>query len=204
MSRRYGRNQKRAHRTRIAQLERAIKFMEGEAVEAFVAHNRDRALLREMSDKNSKLCDTLDVARSVLGEDHPAFPSRELEVFNAHDGRVCYTHLPSLEAPAYFDNMPVEEIATRWESVPVMTTKARLEEFRAAIHFEVSYDDLRWGYAVTRQAFTQMPKQHMVEKIARELALLIHQDLVGIGGRDRGLRDAGPSAFAGRTTRREG
>lgn len=177
MSRRYGRNQKRAHRARIAELEKEAEDYRLIAANLAKASTMDRALLRKISDDNRTLRDTLEVARSVLGKDHPAFPPGEMEAFNARDGYLRYAHPPRMRDFMSVGDMTASELMDQWQRVEVMTAHAKLDECQRNIHFRVTYDGRKWGYAITRSAFEKMPKEAMVRRVAEELAMAIQQEL---------------------------
>lgn len=166
MSRRYGRNQKRRARAEAAELHYLVELGSRETMHL----NGEVRLLRE----------ALDIAREVLGPNHPAFEPSQLERFNA-DERLRMSirqHPPSKPLSSPPDS---RSTLRSWQYVDALTTQLVRDEYRAQTHFRFEFDSLVWGYGISEAALLTTPPSVTARNIAREITPLIMETLISKG-----------------------
>jgi hypothetical protein len=170
MSKRYGRNQKRAHRSRIAELEAEI-----------VALNKDN---RELFDCGKRLSDEIECAKRIVGEYCVAFNPRSMTM---RVGEAEFVEVIQYErdfnqgVTRYWDFNPNEmlkPISMSRIRLPIMCVLADRERIRGARHMSVVYDGKAWGYAIDPMAWrmSRYPVD-MCRSIAERLTHLIYDEL---------------------------
>lgn len=171
MSRRYGRNQKRAHRARIAELEARVTGLEWQVKE------RD-GLLAYKQERLNEAARSLDAAVSILGDNHPAFPASELGMtLNSHQDTFRLPHRGFIQP---FDaSMDFQSMTMMLHQLDVMTVDSLREDFHNQTHWRVRYGDGRWGYAISPQTMRGLPERVIRQNMVEELAHLIARDLKG-------------------------
>ena len=169
MSRRYGRNQKRAHRARIAELEARVSSLEGQVRE------RD-GLLAWKQERLNEAARALDGAVSILGEHHPAFPASELGMTLDRDQDMF--RMPHRGFIRPFDAfMDFESMTIMLHELDVLTVDKVREEFHNQTHWRVRYRDGRWGYAIDDKVVRKLPPDVIRQNMVVELAHLIANSL---------------------------
>jgi hypothetical protein len=169
MSKRYGRNQKRAHRTRIAELEKEL------------AATREHAarLDRDCREYNAEIA----TAKRIVGEYCVAFePRTQVMHFKSADFATVmhYEREHGIGLGRYWDfnrdptlqPMRVEQIR-----LPIMCALAS-EDIRRMKHVNVAYDGKVYGYAIDPGVFhcLRYPAA-LAQTIADRLVVHIHAEI---------------------------
>lgn len=182
MSRRYGRNQKRAHRQRIEQLER---------VKAEVMRQMQHQL-REIHELRS----TLDTAAEVMGPHWVGLPPKVIEALwmQIDEGR----HPADAPRPFKF-SLPTEREALslgleRYQQSFVELEKTVfmepmdvwLQEARECVHVRLDLGNGHFAYALSRTAIEQTPTRALACRIGREFTRSLERLLSRKRGRSHG------------------
>lgn len=159
MSKRFGRNQRRQARERIAALEQAVA--------------RDGRLLAHVSERKRQLEQEINDAKRIVGRMSALFEPEARRLDGpARSEMHMFTHSSVVDdGRAFFHNQ------SKTFSLPVMLSMVSRDVFDMAIHCKVTFDDGRWGYAISEEAILATPEDVLVERITRELAMTIGQQL---------------------------
>ena len=156
MSRRYGRNQKRAHRQRIAELEEAYT-----REQHLLAYNRNQlnALRAEVED-----------AKRELGRYHIAFQPPVVSQPEVHDRRFrmpVYEDLaPSMEHN--FHTMSLTSIV--FHVLELNATRERHAAQGDLLHINVALASGHVRYAITEQALACISNHRLIQEVSASLA----------------------------------
>lgn len=158
MSKRYGRNQKRRARERIAQLEAARASDQG-----LLAHVR-----RELEDAEQ----AIDHARKVLGND-VALPPIERGYHPNPLGGDFRVAEQMRSFSCSYENAPVF-LEDKIIQMRQLLSRIEFRDYPRAVHFYVRLDDGNVAYAIDERAFMQMGREELeatlLGPISRELA----------------------------------
>lgn len=155
MSKRYGRNQRRAHRAKIVELE--------------ATRQADEALLRHAAARLQKAESAIDFARSVLCDSVALPPEhRGAHPHGNGDFRVA-TRLP------FSDGSPIGEL--RYHHLHELVARVEGDWRKMGIHCRVDLADGHAAYFIDSIALRSMPEHALVETLAREIAPLLAQHL---------------------------
>lgn len=162
MSRRFGRNQRRAARERVAELERALQM--------------DRALLTHIGERKRELEQEISDAKRIVGRMSALFePETKRLDGPARSPIHMFTHSAVMDnGRAFFHNQ------SKTVPLPVMLSMMSRDRLDMAVHCKVLFDDGQWGYAISEEAVLATPEDVLVERLARELAMTIGQQLQDI------------------------
>jgi hypothetical protein len=145
MSKRYGRNQKRAHRTRIAELEAEV-----------AALKKDYS---GMARTAQLLSDEIECAKRIVGEYCVAFDPRSMTMpMGAGQYAEVVQHEREFGSGVcrYWDFNPNEmlkPISLQRIRLPILCVLADHEHIRGSRHLRVVYDGRAWGYAIDPTAW---------------------------------------------------
>jgi len=170
MSKRYGRNQKRAHRSRIAELEKELA--------ATLKQNH------ELFNANRDLSNEIDCAKRIVGEYCVAFQPRSQTVSLRQSDFVEvmeYEKQSNGGAYRYWDFNPAEMLAPIHLNrirLPIMCVLSDMDRLRSARHMNVVYDGKAWAYAIDRTAWhmTRYPRD-LCRNIAERLTHMIYEEM---------------------------
>ena len=169
MAKRFGRNQRRKMRERIAALDTAL-FM-------------DRALQKRQRAMIDYLAHELSTARRIAGNLSVLFETsdRPMRLSGPVQREIRVHKVEPLRAPSENSG---DAIATTVQAVPLPVMVADLDQDKMsdAVHTRVCFGDGRWGYAVSGLAIQAMPFDVLVERMSKELALQIAHDLKKMSG----------------------
>lgn len=162
MSRRFGRNQRRQARERIAALEQAVAM--------------DRGLLAHVSERKRQLEQEISEAKRIVGRMSVLFePETKRLDGPARSPMHLFTHSAVVkEAQAFFHDR------SKTVPLPVMLSRMNKDSLDMAVHCKVLFGDGQWGYAMSEEAVLATPEDVLVERIARELAMTIGQQLAQV------------------------
>jgi len=171
MGKRFGRNQRRKLRDRVAELEQG--FMLAQGITRHVARERDQ--LRD--------CIT-DVER-VLGLHHVALPPKGIAFPCTQAQADGLTHVNLQNGPRfehYSDQPSSAPIDYRISNIHValMHVSAHLDATRPAVHCIVQYLDNRWAYAITEQALQTISVDRLAAEIAPQIAAAMKRDMAEV------------------------
>ena len=157
MSRRFGRNQRRAARERVAELERALQM--------------DRALLAHVGERKRQLEQEISDAKRIVGHMSVLFEPGATRLDGPARGKMqVRTHSALMDFHAQPKTIPLD--------VMIATLKSKsggaLDD---AVHCKVMFDDRCWRYAISEAALHAIPEDILVERVTRELAMTIGKDL---------------------------
>lgn len=166
MSRRFGRNQKRALKAEAARWQKAFEL--------------ECEVRRHTSEERRRLRSELDYAKQSVVR-HSGLFAPETVTDRAFG---CGTQLRIVEGRS-FDNVPdlAHDLADggamvmRTVSLPVLLSELRTGPDAFGHHLLVNYEDRKWGYAFTHKAVLVQPRERFVQHVAETLARQIHHDL---------------------------
>jgi hypothetical protein len=170
MSKRYGRNQKRAHRTRIAELEAEV-----------AALKKDYA---GMARTAQLLSDEIECAKRIVGEYCVAFNPRSLtmQIGTGEFAEVIqYERDFNPGVTHYWDIHPQEMLAPIRASrirLPILCVLANREQIRGSRHMSVVYDGKAWGYSIDPMAWrmSRYPVD-LCRSIAERMTHMIYEEM---------------------------
>lgn len=162
MSKRFGRNQRRRARERIAALEQASQI--------------DRELLKHVNKRRSELEKEINDAKRIVGRMSVLFEPEARRLDGpARSPMHMFTHSAAMdEGQAFFHNQ------SQTVPLPVMLSMVNRDGLDMAIHCKVMFGDGQWGYAISEEAVLATPKDVLVERICQQLALTIGEQLAEI------------------------
>jgi hypothetical protein len=162
MSRRFGRNQRRQARERIAALEQAIVM--------------DRGLLAHVSERKRQLEQEISDAKRIVGHMSVLFEPGATRLDGPARGKMqLFSHSAVMEDGAPFFHAQSKTIPL---DVMIATLKSKSGgAFDDAVHCKVMFDDRCWRYAISEAALHAIPEDILVERVTRELAMTIGKDL---------------------------
>ena len=165
MSKRFGRNQKRAFRTQVEELKTTIETLKQKM-------HMDQGLLSLVRSKLGRLEDEIAEAKRIIGERSVLFPPTVVELESMHS----HIRLPTNQMPIYkYDlHSPIEIRQTHVE-LPVMLTSIQ-EKFHE-FHCVVDFGKGVWGYAISHESLRKMPPDIAARRISEQLARAIVSDL---------------------------
>lgn len=153
MGNRYGRNKRRAHRERIAELERDLRRRDDRVNELdAIVGRQHQALLR---------------VAQCLGKHFIGLPPQALDRIGEDEDVVVQMrrHVPlSFEAQTAY---AVSESVVRLERV---ASRIEVDGLRQQLHCTVQYQDGRDGYYVSRQAMYSAPRNVVAHNVGHALA----------------------------------
>jgi hypothetical protein len=165
MSRRFGRNQRRAASERVAELEQALQM--------------DRALLAHVGERKRQLEQEISDAKRIVGHMSVLFDPVAIRLDGPARSEIqLFSHSAVMEDAAPFFHAQSKTIP-----LDVMIAAVKKKDggaFDSAVHCKVMFDDGCWGYAISEAALRLMPEDILVERIARELAMTIGQQLKSV------------------------
>lgn len=177
MSRRYGRNQRRHARERIAELEQ-------QGADLHRARAMDQGLLARMAERNRGLAEIVDLLRKEL-PNHPLLPVDE----RARDFSGMAQALQRGEPARVFVPRPVPAFSAQ-ESARVMDAECLYTEvvalladtdlsaMRNKVHMRVQLGREVVVYAISTAALQTMDPEHLQDLLQREIAGALAQSLV--------------------------
>lgn len=170
MSKRYGRNQRRAHRERILQLEADLaKHIESDTMNG--------ELLAHLSQQLTRLRDEIAVAKQYLAPFCAALAPKILDRSSHHLKDVHY--LPEFQpAPVTFQQSDTEPYA-RFNRIPlpVLAAKVDTDLLTQHLHAYVVFADQIVRYSATNKAVRAMPRDHLIALFSENLATQLAQQL---------------------------
>lgn len=159
MTKRYGRNQKRAALKRIAELERAVDYSQKriEELEFLGRHNAD----------------ILEETAAVLGNHFVTLPPATVEIQHidrlAHGWRVpvARNHRPPR---GYFEGELPSSVFLE-QVLPIIRGGHIVDELRKRVHFRIEYQEQNVGYAIDDISLRYLPdaKTHIAKEMSRFL-----------------------------------
>ncbi len=166
MSRRYGRNQRRAHRERIEALDQRNVALQA-------AMTMDRGLLASTTGKLRDAKDQIERVRRTLGPNTALLPpltvalqgdARNRVMLEAFGGRP-----PSL---AYDGSMSSMGQCAQDVELPALLSRVGRDggPHGRAVHVKVRFADQQLGYAISEEAMRDLPLEILVGDIAQALA----------------------------------
>lgn len=163
MSRRYGRNQKRAARERISYLERRQE-------DCIEAYNRDTGMLRTQLRSATRQLDTVKEAlgENFVGLDPGTFSHRMMALTEPYDFRA-----------------PVRDGDVQMHSL-IYRSFDDSESHHHRLHFRVALANGEVGYALSGQALYGAPPEFIARNIAQEMAVHLVRSLRKARGGARG------------------
>jgi hypothetical protein len=170
MSKRYGRNQKRAHRAIVAGMEAEAATLRAQNARLFEA-NRDLA--------NEIAC-----AKRIVGEYCVAFNPRS-STLSLHQSDFIevmeYEKQHNVGVYKYWDFNPNEMLAPismHRIRLPIMCVIADREHIRGSRHLKVVYDSKAWGYAIDPMAWRMSRYPEVLcRNIAERLTYQIYEEM---------------------------
>lgn len=177
MSRRYGRNQRRRARERIAELEQ-----QGANLNQALA--MDRALMAKMSERNRALAEIIDLVREEL-PNHALLPVDERqkldlsdmkwELSRGHSARVRLSAPvpPFTSAPA----VSMDAMCLHTEIVALLA-ETEFSAMREQVHLRVRLGPEVSVYGISTRALATMDPARLEQTLTREIAPALARSLV--------------------------
>lgn len=164
MSRRYGRNQKRAHRAQITALAHKVDIQERQLSELRILGARNRQIVKKTA--------------QVLGKFFVTLPPHN-EVVRQMDELAPYWRLPN---PTVMDPLgtiwdkDVVEEALEVLELPIMDCKVARDWIGQDVHVAFTHEGKVVGYAISRRSLQELPLEIAVHEISTKMAdMLIHE-----------------------------
>lgn len=157
MSRRYGRNQKRAHRERIEALQAAMQM--------------DRGLMTSMGRKLRDANEQIEQVHRVLGEHTALLPPKRMALPGPALDRINLR----MVGPVNLTQHGMKDVwadPMRMLPLPVLLTRVKREgnPYEDAVHIKVTFGDGQVGYALSELAIQTTPTDVLVQEISRAVA----------------------------------
>lgn len=165
MAQRYGRNQRRRARARIAELE----------------HSRamDGAQLRKVSEEKRLLMNAVDEARYILG-DSVALPPQAAQI-RLQQGQRSFAIAPRKPMGDFLWAARHEPVHVKLESMHALVLETEKRQIDMGLHVRVQLADGDWAYAISETAMRRMPidaLQALLEReMSRQVAALIAKSI---------------------------
>ena len=156
MSRRYGRNQKRAHRQRIAELEEA--------------YTREQHLLAYLRNQLDGLRAEVEDAKHELGADFIAFHPQTMRDPGSQCGFFRMTHRAD---PQRYLGADLSRLSLDYLVFHVLKLNAERQDspvLSNRLHINVALADGRVQYAITESALAAISDERLVREVSRSLA----------------------------------
>lgn len=177
MSRRYGRNQRRRARERIAELEQ-----QGANLNRALA--MDRALMAKMRERNRALGEIIDVVREEL-PNHPLLPVDERArdcsgmAQAVHRGEPARVFVPK-PMPAFSAEVSALVMDTErlYAEVVALLADTDLSAMRNEVHMRVRLGREVVAYAISTAALQTMNPERLQDVLQREIAGALARSLV--------------------------
>lgn len=154
MSRRFGRNQRRAARQALADSQHQLDVTRTSLSDAGA---RLQKIQREMND-----------ARRIAGEMSILFPASVMGIPGPKRDHIQVRTFNPLDRLDPMDRH--NRIAARGQSLPVMLSRIDTSALRDAVHVRVRFGDRVVGYAISHDAIESTPKDILTDRLATELA----------------------------------
>lgn len=184
MSRRFGRNQKRAMRAQIAAVEKQNADLQ-------YRNNECKVLMQLKDQRISILRETVDLTAQVLGEYFISLPIKTQEVMEIVD----LLRLPAPETRGSYDEPSTQR---RWQAVQqavlhleLHRTDAHLDELQQCVHLRVHSVSGQVGFGLSDQAWLHTPVEVLQQLIIKEIAPAIAQKLIEIRKKGRRYHEIG-------------
>lgn len=162
MSKRFGRNQKRRMREALLSAELAHQ------ISAYQASQRKQRI--------SELEKMLWNIERLLQKNSVAFPAKSIESENINAERIAVDNIQTIPIRrALFAQ--ISPIYIQYEFMAIMKAIARKNPLDLGVHCFVTFDDMRWGYAINQRAIKSMPQDLLAKQVASSMAPLIAQSL---------------------------
>ena len=180
MSRRYGRNQRRRARERIAQLEQEGARLEQDRAHLNQAH---AARLARLVERNRALADIIDMVREEL-PNYPLLPVDErTQDFSSmadqlRDGRSADLALPMRAPTTYTASADVMDLEALYAEVVVLLAETDLCELSRQVHLQVQLGRTEVAYAISASAMFALPRHRLVDLLSGEIAPALARALV--------------------------
>lgn len=162
MSKRFGRNQKRQAKAALLKSEyRAIT-----AEESLILVNR----------RNRSLEGQLDDVSQIFDKHFTGFDPVEIRTIHLNTVRI--EKLKSIGAPIVGHTSPKEMMPYYVHELHCMTTEVFESAFGDSVHVRVRHEETgQLGYAITKRALAEMPKEVFIRRVSHEMALQLRQAL---------------------------
>lgn len=170
MSRRFGRNQRRRARERIAELDL-------EATNLRQSHAMDRALLASAGERNRALAEIIDLVREEL-PNHPLLPleGRPLDLAYMEDdlrhGQGFRFALKKPMPRALVVEPDARDMDAEWLEADVVALMAQTDfcELRQQVHMRIQLGQEAAAYGISTQALMTMDPVRLESILTREIA----------------------------------
>ncbi|WYX32140.1 hypothetical protein WJ976_12840 [Achromobacter denitrificans] len=178
MSRRYGRNQRRRARERIAELEQ-----QGANLNQALA--MDRALMAKMSERNRTLAEIIDLVREEL-PNHPLLPVDERQKFDLSDMKweLSRGHSARVQVasplPPFITSEPAVSMDAMCLHTEIVALLAETEfsAMREQVHLRVWLGPEVSAYGISTRALATMDPARLEQTLTREIAPALARSLV--------------------------
>jgi hypothetical protein len=162
MSKRYGRNQKR-------QAKSDLQNMERRSVRAEESLKLTKWHVRSLEDQLHGVSQILD--KHFMGFD-------PVEIRTGRIDSIRIEKLQSIGAPIIGQASPIEMMPYYAHELHCMTTEVLDDAFGDSIHVRVRHQETgQLGYAITKRAMKEMPKEVFIRTVSREMAMQLRHEL---------------------------
>lgn len=136
----------------------------------------DRELLRDKSKTIERLEAEIERAREYLRYTSALTPER-MTIETTFD-RKPYIDIATVRpVQAAVNGFGLSEVTFRRTPINVLAARLHPDQMRGTHHMRVAYADRQWGYAFERYVFRHMPIEEAGQMMARELGLMIVNEL---------------------------
>jgi hypothetical protein len=182
MSKRYGRNQKRRARARIAELEQSENRLTAHLEGATQNVRRLSADLQGTSQNLHALRQVLESAMEIAGPMSVLFPAQPLEVKQKREGRTHWqVDVPDRESwqQAVMTYRDIHQRTLKIMDLDLLVSRIHRDALSQALHCRVKFADKEVCYADSALARAIMGRKNLEQAIARELAQVLTERLRG-------------------------
>lgn len=180
MSRRYGRNQRRRARERIAQLEQESACREQDCANLNQAH---AVRLARLVERNRALAGIIDMVREEL-PNYPLLPVDErAQDFSSmadelRDGRSAHLAIPMRAPTTYAVSAGVMDLEALYAEIVVLLAETDYCELSRQVHLQVQLGRSEVAYAISASAMCALPRHRLVGLLTGEIARALADALV--------------------------
>ena len=169
MSRRFGRNQKRAMRAQIAVLEQRVND--------FQFHTQQlEALMQIKNQKISELETVTERTAQVLGDHFATLPLKTQELTGIPNLFKVSIFKPHLHRYAEINEAVLD--ALEYINMDTHQTFVRIDELRGMVHMRCRSIGGDVAYALSDQAYRKLSEAHLVDLISQQIAPEMAKQLI--------------------------
>lgn len=171
MARRFGRNQKRAMRNQMEQMQTDFN---NRMLNVTIQNNE---LLRLQREQIKELANTVDLTAEILGNHFVALPPKNMEVrelrahydFHVRPHHKTWDYKDTTNLTNYVHNGLVQ--------LETFTADLQIDDLRRMMHMRYSSAKTHVAYGVSEDVFIRMPVERLEDTLLKEIALILSRKI---------------------------